>query len=160
MDGTATHVVLQVLLTLPTTIVLPSFLVYRYLTSVIPKLFSLRDDIKLWHKKAVRLMAVEEVLRFLVGMLPLSFTKYGVLTSPVTYLIYTLVYVNPMEKYEEIMLNGHANVLDTAVFLLIYCVYFAVYNLFLFRKFKKEVLRQHRYLEGNLAEKQKMEKLY
>ena len=158
--GTATYVVLQVLLTIPVAIVLPSFLVHRYLAWAIPKLFSLHDDVNVWYKKALRLMIGEEALRFLVGLLPLPFTAYGVLTSPVTYLLYTLVYVNPMDKYEEVLVNHHADLIDTAVFLLIYCTYFALYNLFLFRKFKKEVIRQHRYLEGCLAEKQKSENYY
>lgn len=158
--GTATYVVLQVLLTIPVAIVLPSFLVHRYLASAVPKLFSLRDDVNTWHKKAIRLIIGEEALRFLIGLLPLPFTAYGVLTSPVTYLIYTLVYVNPMDKYEEVLVNHHANLLDTAVFLLIYLIYFSLYNFFLFRKFKKEVIRQHTYLEGCLAEKQKSENYY
>ena len=158
--GTATYVVLQVFLTIPVSIVLPSFLVYRYLTSAVPKLFSLRDDVNIWHKKAIRLIAVEEAIRFLVGLFPLPFTEYGVLTSPVTYLLYTLVYINPMDKYEEVMVNHHANLIDIAVFLLIYLIYFALYNFFLFRRFKKEVIRQHTYLEGRLAEKQKSENYY
>ena len=152
--------VLQVLLTIPVAIVLPSFLVHRYLASAVPKLFSLRDDVSLWHKKAIRLIAPEEAVRFLIGLVPLPFTEYGVLTSPVTYLLYTLVYVNPTDKYEEVMVNHHASLIDTAVFLLIYLIYFALYNFFLFRKFKKEVIRQHTYLEGCLAEKQKSENYY
>ncbi len=158
--GTATYVVLQVLLTIPVAIVLPSFLVHRYLTSAVPKLFSLRDDVNTWYKKAIRLIIGEEALRFLIGLLPLPFTAYGVLTSPVTYLIYTLVYVNPMDKYEEVLVNHHANLMDTTVFLLIYLTYFALYNFLLFRKFKKEVIRQHAYLEGCLAEKQKSDNNY
>ncbi len=158
--GTATYVVLQVLLTIPVAIVLPSFLVHRYLTSAVPKLFSLNDDVNLWYKKALRLMVIEEALRFVIGLLPLPFTAYGVLTSPVTYLLYTLVYVNPTERYEEVMVNHHTGFIDIAVFLLIYIIYFVIYDLLLFRKFKKEVIRQHRYLEGCLAEKQREKSNY
>ena len=158
--GTATHVVLQVLLTIPAAIVLPSFLVHHCLTSAVPKLFSLRDDVNTWYKKAICLIAPEETLRFLTGLLPLPFTAYGVLTSPITYLLYTLVYVNPMDKYEEVMVDHHIGNIDAAVFLLIYGIYFFLYNFFLFRKFKKEVLRQHNYLEGCLSEKQKSDNYY
>ena len=159
-NGMATYVVLQVLLTVPVTILLPSFLVHRYISKAVPKLFSLRDDVKLWYKKAFRLMGAAEIIRFIIGVIPLSFTAYGVLTAPVAYLLYTLVYVNPLQKYEEVIVNRHAGLTDIAVFLLIYVVYFILYNLFLYRKFRKEVFRHQRYLEGSLAEKQKSERYY
>ncbi len=160
LDGTATHVVLQVLLTIPVAIFLPSFLIHRYLSSVIPKRFSLKDDKSQWYRKAIRLMGIEEILRFCTGLLPLSFTAYGVLTSPITYLLYTLVYVNPMQRYDEIILNYQVGVLDIIVFLSIYSGYFAIYNLCLIRKFKQEVFRHHLNLESSLKEKEKTQMNY
>lgn len=159
-QGSATHAVLQALCTLPVAALLPSFLVHRYLTSVVPKLYSLRDEEKWWYKKAVRLMLGGEIFRFLVGLIPLPFTAYGVLTSPVTYLLYTIAYVNPAGKYEAIFVHHSLSPVDTAVFLIIYVLYFSLYNFFLYRRCRHEVRRQHVYLTGCLQEKEKSDSYY
>ena len=159
-QGSATHAVLQALCTLPVAALLPSFLVHRYLASAVPKLYSLRDEEKWWHKKAVRLMLGGEIFRFLVGLIPLPFTAYGVLTSPVTYLLYTIAYVNPAGKYEAIFVHHSVSPVDTAVFLIIYVLYFSLYNFFLYRRCRHEVRRQHVYLTGCLREKEKSDSYY
>lgn len=151
--GMATYVLLQALLTIPLTIFLPPFLMKLYIRSAVPKLYSLADDPQKWYIKAARLMAVPEIIRFLAGILPVSFLNYGVLTSPVTYCLYSLLYITPLDKYDDVLLNGNAGVMDTVVFLLIYVLYYAVYEYVTAKKFRKEVFRHNVYLEGCLNEK-------
>lgn len=154
-EGTATYVLLQIILTIPLTIFLPPFLIFRYIRSVVPKLYSLADDLQKWYTKALRLTVISEIIRFLLGILPVNFLNYGVITSPVTYCLYSLFYITPLEKYDEVLLEGHASIIDTIVFLLIYMLYYVIFEYVISRKFKKEVIRHNFYLEGTLNEKLK-----
>ena len=134
---------------------LPSFPPYRYLYFLVPRLYSLVDDIKVWYKKAIRLITFSEVLRFLVGLLPLPFTKYGITTSPFTYFAYTFLYVYPTDSYERIVQNNEVGFIDVLVFIFIYLVYFAIYEFFLLKKIKKYMVNQQEYLEGARNEREK-----
>ena len=153
--GTATYIFLQVILTIPLTIFLPPFLICRYISSVVPKLYSLADDPQKWHAKAIRLMVIPEIIRFMFGILPVNFLNYGVITSPVTYCLYSLFYITPLKKFDEVLLEGHVSIIDTVVFLLIYMLYYLIYEYVIFKKIRKEVMRHNIYLEGCLNEKLK-----
>lgn len=155
-EGMAAYVLLQALMTIPLTIFLPPFLMKFYIRSAVPKLYSLADDPQKWYRKAAKLMAVPEIIRFLAGILPVSFLNYGVLTSPVTYCLYSLLYITPFDKYNEVLLNGNIGVMDTIVFLLIYVLYYGIYEYVIVKKFRKEVFRHNVYLEGCLSEKLKV----
>ncbi len=155
LRGTASGVFLQVLLTVPVAYLLPFFLVRLYVSRVLPKLYTLADDPARWYEKAIRLTGPGEVLRFVCGLLPFSYTAYGLLTSPVTYLLYALLYVNPADGYEKILADHQPGAADAAVFLLIYCLYFAVFEFFLFRECRKAALRRRRDLESDLTERRK-----
>ena len=77
-----------------------------------------------------------------------------------TYLLYTIAYVNPAGKYEAIFVHHSVSPVDTAVFLIIYVLYFSLYNFFLYRRCRHEVRRQHVYLTGCLWEKEKSDSYY
>ena len=130
---------------------LPSWAVRKYLSYLIPRIYSLADDIKEWRKKAVQLIFVGELVRFVLGILPLSFTKFGMTTAPVTFVAYSYFYLYPTEKYDQIVLNNSVGSLDLIVFILIYLVYFIIYEFFFLKYIKKQMLRQQVYLEGELS---------
>ncbi len=153
--GSAMYVVFEVLLTIPMTAVLPVLLVQVYLKPLIPQRYSLADDAAEWKRKAVSLMLPGEIVRFLLGLLPSAVFRYGTVTSPITMMLYTLVYANPTGKYDAIIGRGETSVMDYAVFLLIYLVYFALYETIILRLFRKRVTSHLRYLEGTMAEKEK-----
>lgn len=149
------YMIVGSIICLPVAILLPCFPIYKYLSFLLPRLYSLADAPKSWYKKAIRLISGSEILRFVLGLLPLNLTKYGVTTSPVTYLIYELLWIKPLDKYDDIWLNNEVALLDFLVFLIIYLIYFAVYEFFLLKKIKKEFVRQQKYLEGCLNEREK-----
>ena len=140
---------------LPISVVFPCFPPYRYLYHLVPRLYSLADDIKVWYKKATKLIVFSEICRFIVGLLPLAFTEYGILTSPFTYYTYVFLYVYPTDNYDRIMLNNDQGFVDVAVFMAIYLVYFVIYEFFLLRKIKKYMIGQQEYLEGCRQEREK-----
>lgn len=155
LTGNAIYVVVQVLGLLPVALFLPVFLLNLYIRAKTPHLFSLSDKSSNWHKKAIRWVAMGEIIRFLIGFIPLSITKFGVITSPITYFLYNLFYIEPLDKFDAVMLNNNIRFLDVVVFLLIYCLYFLLHSYFLCRKIKKEVTRHFVYLQGCLDEKEK-----
>lgn len=155
LTGNAIYVVVQVLGLLPIAFFLPVFLLNLYMRAKIPYLFSLSDNSPNWRKKAIRWVAPGEIIRFLIGMIPLSITKCGVITSPITYLLYSLFYIEPFDKFDAVMLNNNMGFLDVVVFLLIYCLYFLLHSYFLCGKIKKEVTRHFIYLQGCIDEKEK-----
>lgn len=138
--------------------VLPLFWMGKYLSSAIPPMYSLTDDDALWRKKAVSLMLPGEIVRFVLGILPSPLLRYGTVTSPLTGLLYDLLYITPTGKYESIMVNGTLGVLDIAVFLLIYFAYFAVYEFVVLRMFRKRLTRHISELEGELKEREKVQR--
>ena len=148
-------VAIGAVITLPIAALLPCFPPYRYLYFLVPRLYSLADDIKVWYEKAVKLIAFGEAMRFLVGLLPLPFTKHGIVTSPFTYFAYTFLYIYPTDSYERIVLNKEIRFVDGAAFAFIYLAYFAVYEIFLLRKIKKYMVNQQEYLEGARNEREK-----
>jgi len=117
--------------------VLPLVWMKKYLNSVLPSLYSLADDDAVWHKKAVSLMLTGEIVRFILGLLPSPLLRYGTVTSPITALLYELLYLLPAGKYEQIMINNTPGFPDLAVFLLIYLAGFAVHELLILRIFRK-----------------------
>ncbi|MBQ8642579.1 MAG: hypothetical protein IJ480_10225 [Clostridia bacterium] len=153
LDGSAFFVLLQIFFTLPVSILLPRWWMGKHLPTQIPRLYSLADAPEKWYRKALWLILPEEILRFMMGLLPFPLCRCGLLTSPVTYLLYTLLYVNPLERYEAVMVQRNPTALDIIVFLGIYCGYFCLYNLSLLKRFRKEALSHIRYLEGQLTEK-------
>ena len=155
LQGTASYVLFQFILFIPICAVVPSFLVYQYVRHFVPKYFSLADTPDTWHKKVLRWVGIGELLRLLLGLLPFSITKFGVTTSPLTYHLYTLIYVVPTDKFDAIMLDGGATFGDVAVFLIIYILYFALYSFLLSGKIKKEITRHQTYLEGCIKEKER-----
>ncbi|MBR5444638.1 MAG: hypothetical protein IKV57_00850 [Clostridia bacterium] len=155
LEGSALFVLLQIFFTLPISILLPRWWMKKHLPTQIPRLYTLADDPEVWYKKALRLILPTEILRFLMGLLPFPICRCGLLTSPVTYLLYTLVYVIPLERYDAIMVQNQPTPLDTAVFLGIYCAYFIFYNLSLMKRFRKEAQSHIRYLEGQRTEKER-----
>ena len=153
--GSAFYVVFQAIGLLPIAWLIPFFLTRQYLRARIPKLFSLADEESGWRQKAVRWISLCELLRFLTGLIPLSTTRFWVMTSPVTYLLYTLFYIEPLGKFDAVLRDGKAGPLDLTVFFLIYGAYFFLYDYFLVRRIQKEAARHRQYLRGCLREKEK-----
>ncbi len=122
--------------------VLPLVWMKKYLNSVIPRLYSLADDETLRHKKAFSLMLPGEMVRFTLGLLPSPLLRYGTVTSPITALLYELLYILPAGKYEQILVNNTPGLPDIAVFLLIYPAGFAIHELLILRIFR-QCLHQH-----------------
>ena len=155
LNGSTFYIVLQTICLIPIALFLPIYLINQCVRKVVPRLFSLADNLELWYKKAFRLVFIGEILRFLIGFIPLSITKFGIITSPITYLLYTLFYIEPFEKFDAVVLNNELAFIDVAVFLLIYFSYFLLYDFYLGRKIKKEITRHLKYLQGCLNEKEK-----
>lgn len=155
LEGSASYVLLQIILFIPICAVVPSLLVYQYVRHFVPKYFSLADTPDTWSKKALQWMGIGELLRLLLGLVPLSITKFGATTAPLTYHLYTLFYVVPTDRFDAIMLDGGATFGDVAVFFVIYILYFALYALLLGRKITKEIARHQMYLEGCIKEKER-----
>ena len=147
-------VAFQVLTTIPAALLIPLLLTFRDVRKAVPKLYSLADKETGWLKKAFSLAGPGEALRFLLGMLPLPFLMYGAITSPLTYLLYQLAYVNPTDRFDEIMVENAATLRDFLVFLAIYAVYYIVYELLLYWKIGREVRRQYEYLTGAMQERE------
>ena len=137
-------------------VILPFFWLEKYFSSVIPSMYSLSDDDALWRKKAVSLMLPGEIVRFVLGILPSPLLRYGTVTSPITALLYELLYITPMGKYESIMMNRTMGLPDLAVFLLIYFAYFTVYELVVLCMFRKRFIRHISELKGNLMERERV----
>ena len=156
LEGSTLFVLLQIFFTIPVSVLLPRWWMRKHLPVQIPRLYTLADTPDMWYRKALRLILPEEIFRFILGLLPFPICRCGLLTSPVTYLLYTLFYVNPLERYEAVMVLRSPTWTDTAVFLVIYCGYFCLYNLFLLKRFRKETLSHLRYLEGQHTEKQRV----
>ena len=155
LEGSASYVLLQIILFIPICAVVPSLLVYQYVRHFVPQYFSLADTPDTWRKKALQWVGIGELLRLLLGLVPLSITKFGASTSPLTYHLYTFVYVMPTDRFDTIMLDGGSTFADIAVFLIIYILYFALYSFLLSGKIKKEIARHQMYLEGCLKEKER-----
>ena len=153
--GSVFYIIFQAIGLLPIAWLIPFFLIRQYVRARIPKLFSLADEQKDWLRKAFRWVSLGEILRFLVGLIPLSITEFGVMTSPVTYLLYTLFYIEPLGKFDQVLLKNNAGFWDLTVFFLIYSAYFFLYNYFMYRKIKHEISRHRQYLQGCLNEKEK-----
>lgn len=154
-DGSVLYVLIETIVSLPVATVVPYLVVRRSITSVMTKLYSLADERDKWFAKAIRLISVGEIIRFLAGLLPIPLTGFGVMTSPITYLLYTLLWINPMQKYNEIMVQRDMTGVDIAVFLVIYILYFILYEAVLLRRMKKEILRHQKHLAGCLEERRK-----
>ncbi len=156
LAASSMYLILQsIFIYVPICAVFPVLLIFQYIRHFVPKHFSLADSPRICTRKMIKWVGVGEIARFLIGLIPLSITQCGVITSPVTYHLYTLLYLEPMEKFEAVMLNGNAETLDIAVFLLIYCLYFGIYCLLLYKKLKKEIIRHIKYLEGCMNEKKR-----
>ena len=149
------YVIVQALCLIPIALLLPPFLIKQYIRAKTPHLFSLLDNSDDWHNKAFSWIAMGEFIRFLIGFIPLSVTKFGIITSPITYLLYESFYLEPLDKFDTVILNNHIGFFDAMVFLLIYGLYFLLHSYFLSRKIKKEVKRHLQYLQGCLNEKEK-----
>ena len=149
------YIIIGALICLPVAALLPFWAVRKYLSYLIPRIYSLADDPKEWRKKAVQLISVGEIVRFVLGLLPFSFTRFGMTTAPVTFVAYSYFYLYPTEKYEQIIMNYSFGFVDFLVFLLIYFAYFAIYEYFFLKYIKKQMMRQQVYLEGMLAERDK-----
>ena len=160
MRGMALHVLLQALTLLPIAVILPWIMTTRAMRHIVSRFYSLADDVDNWHKKAISIVTLGEAVRFGIGLLPTVFTKFGMITSPVTYHIYSLFYVVPTGRYEEAIAGAGTSFLDTAVFLLIYILYFAIYEFLFMKKFKKEVIRNKNFLEATLLERKKLDDMY
>ena len=160
MQGMALHVLLQALTLLPIAVILPWIMTTRAMRHIVSRFYSLADDVDNWHKKAISIVTLGEAVRFGIGLLPTVFTKFGMITSPVTYHIYSLFYVVPTGRYEQAVGGAGTSFMDTAVFLLIYVLYFAIYEFLFMKKFKKEVIRNKNFLEATLLERKKMDDMY
>lgn len=150
--GTATYVALEVLLTIPAVIILPLAGMHLYLKKIIPSLFSLADEPALQPKKVRSLLLFGEVLRFALGLLPTPMTLFGTVTSPVTMMLYTLVYLNPAGRYDPVLMQGEIKFADVLVFAVIYLGYFALHARIIQRMCKKRIASHTRWLEGTMAE--------
>ena len=146
-------VVLQVLITLPLSAVVPTLLVFRYIRNVVPRFYSLSDGEEGWRKKALQLIMPGEAFRFLLGLLPEGFLQYGVISSPLTYRIFSRLYVNPTGRFDVIMTEKSASITDWIVFLIVYLAYYGIYEFLLLRKMKHEVHRHCEYLRGTMDER-------
>lgn len=160
MQGMALHVLLQALTLLPLSIILPWIMTTRALRHIVSRFYSLADDVDNWRGKAISIVTLGEAVRFGIGLLPTVFTKFGMITSPVTYHIYSLFYVVPTGRYEQAVGGAGTSFLDIAVFLLIYILYFAIYEFLFMKKFKKEVIRNKNFLEATLLERKKLDDMY
>ncbi len=156
LAASSMYLILQsIFIYVPICAVFPVFFIFQYIRHFVPKHFSLADSPRVWTFKMIKWVGVGEIARFLIGLIPLSITQCGVITSPVTYHLYTLFYLEPLGKFEAVMLNGNAEAVDIAVFLLIYCLYFGIYCLLLYKKLKREIFRHMKYLEGCMNEKKR-----
>lgn len=156
LAASSLYLILQsIFIYVPICAVFPVFFIFQYIRHFVPKHFSLADSPRVWIRKMIKWVGVGEIARFLIGLIPLSITQCGVITSPVTYHLYTLFYLEPLGKFEAVMLNGNAETVDIAVFLLIYCLYFGIYCLLLYKKLKREIIRHMKYLEGCMNEKKR-----
>lgn len=153
--GSAFYIIFQAIGLLPIAWFLPLLLMRQYIRARVPKLFSLADEPDTWRKKIFRWVSVCEILRILIGLIPLSVTRFGVMTSPTAYLLYTLCYIEPLDKFDTAVVQGKIGLLDLAVFLLIYGAYFFLYDLLLYRRIQKEILRHQQYLQGCMDEQEK-----
>lgn len=135
-------------------IVFPVWRMGKYLDSAVPPLYSMRDDQTCWYKKAITLMLPGEIVRFMLGILPSPLLRYGMITSPLTGLLYELLYIFPTGKYERIMGNGNPEILDIVVFLLLYIAYFAVYELVVLRMIHRRFTRHILELDGQRKEQE------
>ena len=138
-------------------ILLPLHLLGKHLDAVIPSLYSpaVTDDERCLRKKAVSLMLPGEILRFLAGLLPSPLLCYGMLTSPITALLFELLYLRPTERYEQVMAGDTPGAAGFAVFLLVYAAYYAAHGAVVFRMFRKRMIR---YLREREAERMENEK--
>jgi len=127
--------------------VLPLVWMKKYLDSSVPRLYSLADDDTLWRNKAFSLMLPGEIVRFILGLLPSPLLRYGTVTSPITALLYELLYIHPAGKYEQILMNNTPGIPDIAVFLLIYLSGFALQECLLLRIFHECLTRHIRELQ-------------
>lgn len=156
LAASSMYLILQsIFIYIPICAVLPVFLIFQYIRHFVPKHFSLADDPHAWIRKMIKWVGLGEIARFLIGLIPLSITQCGVITSPVTYHLYTLLYLEPLGKFEAVMLKGDSEAVDIVVFLLIYCLYFGIYCLLLYKKLKREIVRHIKYLEGCMNEKKR-----
>lgn len=158
--GTATYVVFEVLLTIPTVVILPLCGMNLYLKKVIPPLYSLADDPKLWYKKAISLLLFGEAMRFIIGLLPTPVTIFGTVTSPVTMMLYMLFYLNPAGRYDAILVQGEILFADIAVFIVIYLGYFILHECIILHMFRKKHDSHIRYLIGSMKEYNKAQSYY
>ena len=149
------YVIMGALVCIPVAIILPHWAVRMYLSHLIPRIYSLADDPNEWRKKAVQLISICEPVRFVLGLLPLSFTRFGSTTAPATFVIYSYFYLYPTEKYDQIIMNYSFELVDILVFLLIYLAYFVIYEYFFLKYIRKQMIRQRIYLEGELAVREK-----
>ncbi|MBO5258073.1 MAG: hypothetical protein J6C42_11295, partial [Clostridia bacterium] len=76
----------------------------------------------------------------------------GTVTSPITALLYELLYILPAGKYEQILVNNTPGIPDIAVFLLIYLSGFALQECLLLRMFRKCLTRHIRELQAEQKE--------
>ncbi len=155
MSGGESLYVFRILFTVPLIIIVPIIIIRKNLKYVVGKHISLADEDKKWTDKALKLLLPCEILRFVIGLLPLSGTRLGYLTSPLTYQLYVLGYSFPFEKIEENGALMPLTTVDYLVFIGIYLVYFAVYELLLFRRYKKLRDSQINRLKGDLYERRK-----
>ena len=155
MSGGESLYVFRILFTVPLIVIVPIIIIRKNLGYVVVKHISLSDEGKKWTDKAIKLLLPCEIARFVIGLLPLSGTRLGYLTSPLAYQLYVLGYSFPFQKIEE---NGALlplTTVDILVFIGIYLVYFAVYEFLLFRYYKKCRDSQINRLKGDLYERTK-----
>ena len=149
------YIIFGAFICIPVAVLLPHWAVSKYLSNLIPRVYSLADDPREWKKKALQLISICEPVRFVLGLLPFSFTRFGSTTAPATFVIYSYFYLYPTEKYDQIIINNQAELVDWLVFLLIYILYFIICEFFFLKYIKKQMMCQQIYLNGMLAERDK-----
>ena len=134
--------VFDLLICMPATLVCPLLILKMLLRRCIGRMYSLADDMGIWYKKAISLIIIGEVLRFVTAFLPFTYTRFGVLTSPFSYMLYSLVYLVPADRYEAVMLAEQTEIIDIIIFTVVYIISFTLYE-FILLKITKNGLDRH-----------------
>ena len=114
-------------------------------------MYSLADKESEWQNKAVTLILPSEILRFILGLLPLPLLKFGTLTSPVIGYLYSavfgMIYFDNAILYETSLTSPYNSLPCAVFFIVIYLIYFALHLytvLYIINKQRK--LHKHRLL--------------
>lgn len=154
----ATNILLQMLLGIPLAAILPFVFMKRLARPLIRSIFSLADEEKDIPQKLFALCAPGEAIRFALGLI--LFMGYGAYVAPLPAMVFSAIFNLLTGGFDTGAAPTAPALIHWLLFLLLYLLYFAVFEILLSRRLCRMAAKHRQYLVSVQAEKDKYQNYY